>query len=124
MFYIYINMTEQTHKKCICEYVWIDACGDMRSKVKVNYVKIDNNKPELLVGEWSFDGSSTQQAPGGSSDCQLKPVYICSDPERSLLGTPAYLVMCEVLDSQGNPHESNGRATIEDDDNDYQITFI
>ena len=30
-----------------------------------------------------------------------------------------YLVMTEVLNADGTPHESNGRATIEDDDDDF-----
>ncbi len=42
---------------------------------------------------WSFDGSSTGQAEGNSSDCLLKPVFICPDPQRK----NGYLVMCEVL---------------------------
>jgi len=35
----------------------------------------------------------------------------------------AYLVMCEVLNSDGTPHASNGRATIEDDDADFWFGF-
>jgi glutamine synthetase len=68
---------------------------------------------------WSFDGSSTEQAPGGSSDCLLKPVYVVNDPQRK----NAYLVMCEVMNADGTPHASNGRATIEDDDNDFWFGF-
>ncbi len=68
---------------------------------------------------WSFDGSSTEQAEGGSSDCLLKPVFICPDPQRK----NSYLVMCEVLNADGTPHPSNGRATIEDDDNDFWFGF-
>ena len=29
--------------------------------------------------------------------------------------------MCEVLNADGTPHPSNGRATIEDDDNDFGL---
>jgi glutamine synthetase len=109
--------------KAKLEYIWLDGykpTQSLRSKTK-----IENNFSGKLedCDLWSFDGSSTEQAPGGSSDCQLKPVFICKDPERSLLGTPSYLVMCEVLDSNGNAHESNGRATIEDDDNDFWFGF-
>jgi glutamine synthetase len=68
---------------------------------------------------WSFDGSSTEQAPGGSSDCLLKPVYIITDPQRK----NGYLVMCEVLSADGTAHETNGRAHIEDDDNDFWFGF-
>ncbi|MES2519201.1 MAG: glutamine synthetase beta-grasp domain-containing protein [Bacteroidota bacterium] len=109
--------------KAKLEYIWLDGykpTQSLRSKTKIE----SNFSGKLEDCDiWSFDGSSTQQAPGGSSDCQLKPVYICPDPERSLLGTPSYFVMCEVLDSDGNPHESNGRATIEDDDNDFWFGF-
>jgi len=68
---------------------------------------------------WSFDGSSTKQAEGGSSDCLLKPVAIYPDPARD----NGFLVMTEVLNADGTPHESNGRATIDDDDNDFWFGF-
>ena len=68
---------------------------------------------------WSFDGSSTKQAEGNSSDCILKPVAIYPDPER----VNGYLVMTEVLNPDGTPHESNARATIDDDDNDFWFGF-
>ena len=58
---------------------------------------------------WSFDGSSTQQAEGNDSDCLLKPVAIFPDPDRS----NGYLVMTEVLNADGSPHETNARATID-----------
>lgn len=69
--------------------------------------------------EWSFDGSSTEQAEGGSSDCILKPVYICPDPAIE----NGYIVMTEVLNADGSPHPSNARATIEDDDADFWFGF-
>jgi len=101
------------------EYIWLDGykpTQSLRSKTKI--VKEFSGKVEDL-DNWSFDGSSTEQAPGGSSDCVLKPVFVCPDPQRK----NAFLVMCEVLDSKGEPHESNGRAHIEDDDNDFWFGF-
>jgi glutamine synthetase len=68
---------------------------------------------------WSFDGSSTEQAPGNSSDCLLKPVAVYPDPARH----NGYLVMTEVLTADGKPHPSNGRALINDDDNDFWFGF-
>ena len=68
---------------------------------------------------WSFDGSSTRQAEGGDSDCLLKPVFICPDPDR----INGFLVMCEVLNADGTPHPSNGRATIEGDDDDFWFGY-
>ncbi|MCB0645704.1 MAG: glutamine synthetase beta-grasp domain-containing protein [Saprospiraceae bacterium] len=101
------------------EYIWLDGSEPtqgLRSKTKI--VKDFSGKVEDLEN-WSFDGSSTNQAPGGSSDCILKPVYCVPDPQRN----SAYLVMCEVLSADGAPHPSNGRATIEDDDNDFWFGF-
>ncbi|HEY8931475.1 MAG TPA: glutamine synthetase beta-grasp domain-containing protein [Mucilaginibacter sp.] len=101
------------------EYIWLDGykpTQSLRSKTKI--VKEFSGKVEDL-DNWSFDGSSTEQAPGGSSDCVLKPVFVVPDPQRK----NAFLVMCEVLDSHGQPHESNGRAHIEDDDNDFWFGF-
>lgn len=101
------------------EYIWLDGykpTQSLRSKTKIEG---DFSGKLEDCPMWSFDGSSTEQAPGGSSDCLLKPVYIITDPQRK----DGYLVMCEVLNSDGTPHESNGRATIEDDDNDFWFGF-
>jgi glutamine synthetase len=101
------------------EYIWLDGykpTQSLRSKTKI--VKEFSGKVEDL-DNWSFDGSSTEQAPGGSSDCILKPVFVVPDPGRK----SAFLVMCEVLSADGQPHESNGRATIADDDNDFWFGF-
>jgi glutamine synthetase len=101
------------------EYIWLDGykpTQSLRSKTKI--VKEFSGKLEDL-DMWSFDGSSTEQAPGGSSDCLLKPVFVVPDPQRK----NAYLVMTEVLSADGTAHPSNGRATIEDDDNDFWFGF-
>ena len=101
------------------EYIWLDGytpTQNMRSKTKV--VNDFSGKLEDCP-MWSFDGSSTKQAMGDSSDCLLKPVAIYPDPARS----NGYLVMTEVLNSDGTNHVSNGRATIDDDDNDFWFGF-
>lgn len=93
------------------EYIWLDGYKpepNIRSKTKI--VDSEPKKPEDCPG-WSFDGSSTQQAEGHSSDCLLKPVRIIKDPVRK----NASLVMCEVLNADGSVHPSNGRGTFEDD---------
>jgi glutamine synthetase len=103
------------------EYIWLDGykpTQNLRSKTKVE--EHDDFKGTLdEIGMWSFDGSSTQQAEGGSSDCLLKPVAIYTDPVRR----NGYLVMTEVLNVDGTPHESNGRAAIDDNDNDFWFGF-
>jgi glutamine synthetase len=101
------------------EYIWLDGykpIQSLRSKTKIER-NFSGKLEDCPV--WAFDGSSTEQAPGGSSDCLLKPVFIVKDPQRK----NAYLVMCEVLSPDGTAHESNGRATIEDDDNDFWFGF-
>jgi len=100
------------------EYIWLDGNKTqcLRSKTKI----VSNFSGNLEDCEqWSFDGSSTRQAEGRSSDCLLEPVAIYPDPGRM----NAYLVMCEVLNADGTPHPTNGRATIEDDDNDFWFGF-
>jgi glutamine synthetase len=87
------------------EYIWIDGHKPtpmLRSKTKI----LDNAVKTPPI--WGFDGSSTEQATGESSDCILKPVFHCPDPIR---GGKNIIVMCEVLlASTGEPHPSNTRA--------------
>lgn len=101
------------------EYIWLDGykpTQSLRSKTMVR-----NNFGGKLeeCPTWVFDGSSTEQATGGASDLLLKPVAIFPDPGRN----NSYLVMTEVLNADGSPHESNGRALIDDDDNDFWFGF-
>jgi glutamine synthetase len=101
------------------EYIWLDGykpTQTLRSKTKI--IKDFSGKLEDCP-MWSFDGSSTEQAPGNSSDCLLKPVAIYPDPGRR----DGYLVMTEVLSSDGKAHPSNGRATIDDEDDDFWFGF-
>ncbi len=102
------------------EYIWLDGyqpTQTLRSKTKV----VNDFSGNLEDAEvWSFDGSSTQQATGGTSDLLLKPVACYPDPGR--LGN-GFLIMCEVLNADGTPHKSNGRATIMDDDDDFWFGF-
>ena len=101
------------------EYIWLDGykpTQTMRSKTKV--VSGFSGKLEDCP-VWSFDGSSTEQASGGNSDLLLKPVAIFPDPARK----NAFLIMTEVMMPDLTPHESNGRATIDDDDSDFWFGF-
>jgi glutamine synthetase len=107
------------------EYVWLDGYEpepSLRSKVK-----IDN---DAVI--WSFDGSSTQQAEGGSSDCILNPVneYFMLDrirPDatraRGTTDMSATYVMCEVLDADDKPHVSNTRDAIKNISDEWWFGF-
>lgn len=87
------------------EYIWIDGTkptAKLRSKTRVlaNADKIPT---------WGFDGSSTNQAEGHASDRVLAPVATFPDPIR---GGDNILVLCEVNEIDGTPHESNTRALL------------
>tara|TARA_R110000824_G_scaffold197409_16_gene380905 strand:- start:13751 stop:14752 length:1002 start_codon:yes stop_codon:yes gene_type:complete len=87
------------------EYIWIDGTkptSQLRSKT--NILNVEEDTPV-----WGFDGSSTNQAEGTNSDCVLNPVFVCNDPIR---GYPHKLALCEVLNTDMSPHESNTRATL------------
>lgn len=89
------------------EYIWIDGTiptPKLRSKTKILE---DGEEPPV----WAFDGSSTNQAAGETSDCVLRPVYQCHDPIR---GGNSILVMNEVLFPDMSPHPTNTRAACEE----------
>jgi len=94
------------------EYIWLDGyepVANLRGKTQVKDFDTFPSLEELPL--WGFDGSSTRQAEGKSSDCVLKPVASYPDPTK----TNGVLVMCEVLLPDGSPHPSNSRASILDD---------
>ena len=91
----------------LAEYIWIDGTeptARLRSKTRVLQ---EAEEPEI----WSFDGSSTEQADGTDSDCVLFPVMACVDPIRR---ENSLLVLCEVYNTELQPHPSNTRALCRD----------
>jgi glutamine synthetase len=102
---------EAAHKYKL-EYIWLDGkkpVPGLRGKTQLK----DFDAPPTLADlpKWGFDGSSTMQAEGKSSDCILKPVALYPDASRN----NAYIVLSEVLHPDGTPHSTNYRATIEND---------
>ncbi len=95
------------------EYIWLDGytpVPNLRSKTQIKEFASFPKLEELP--NWGFDGSSTKQAEGRSSDCVLKPVAVYPDSTRK----NGALVMCEVMMPDGvTPHITNTRATILDD---------
>ena len=119
IYYVSNNVLVVIVSKAKLEYIWLDGytpTQNMRSKTKV--VEDFSGKLEDCP-IWAFDGSSTKQAEGNASDCLLKPVAVYPDPDR----VNGFLVMNEVYNADGTPHESNGRDTIDDDDNDFWFGF-
>lgn len=79
----------------ILEYVWLDGYKpepNLRSKIQIT----DSEIPPM----WSFDGSSTKQAEGKSSDCILKPIKTY----KGFDGIDKF-VLCEVLDNESNTRQ-------------------
>ena len=93
-------------------YIWMDGSKPtQRLRSKVRIVNIDEQQEVTLqcFPDWGYDGSSTYQAEGSSSDLILKPVSHVFNP----LGYGEdYLVLCEVYNTDGTPHESNTRAKL------------
>ena len=97
------------------EYIWVDGTkptAQVRSKTRI-LSKTQATRPPV----WGFDGSSTNQAEGSSSDCVLKPVRNFRDPLR---GGDNILVLCEVLNVDMTPHESNTRHALVETYNKHQ----
>ena len=107
--------------KAKLEYIWLDGYQPTQSLRSKTLIAESFSGKLKDLKNWSFDGSSTEQASGDSSDCVLKPVAVYPDPDR--FGGNGWLVMCEVMSADGSPHESNGRATIDDDDDDFWFGF-
>jgi len=101
------------------EYIWLDGNTPTQGMRSKTMVRNDFGGTLEECPMWSFDGSSTNQADGSSSDCLLKPVAIIPDPDRA----NGYLVMTEVLNSDGTAHSTNSRARIDDDDDDFWFGF-
>ena len=106
------------------DYIWLDGNKAVGIRSKSRNVNIPTDNPQIPPSiddiiehapEWSFDGSSTNQAVTESSDLVLKPVKVYKNPfvaPNSQI--PAFLVLCEVYDLEGNPHETNNRSTLRD----------
>ena len=94
------------------EYIWLDGYTPVPNLRGKTLVKDFDKFPKLEdLPNWGFDGSSTRQAEGHSSDCILKPVAVYPDTTKK----NGAIVMNEVMLPDGKPHPSNARATILDD---------
>ena len=78
------------------EYIWLDGYTPVPNLRGKTQIKEFDKFPKLeQLPLWGFDGSSTMQAEGHSSDCVLKPVAVYPDAAR----TNGVLVMCETSES-------------------------
>jgi hypothetical protein len=66
------------------EYIWLDGytpTPNLRGKTQIK--EFDKFPTLEQLPLWGFDGSSTMQAEGRSSDCVLKPVAVYPDGART-----------------------------------------
>jgi glutamine synthetase len=119
------------------EYIWIDGTEPtrkLRSKTKIlsttdvvsrteHTLDIEFEIPQggqgfFTLPLWGFDGSSTNQAEGSSSDCILVPV--CAVPNPLMRDHIGVLVLCEVYRTEAGadgkiqmvPHSTNTRRKL------------
>ena len=91
------------------EYLWLDGCTPTQIRYKTKVVKEPLNVPEWGFDPiWGFDGSSTEQADGNSSDCVLRPIKKYPNP----LEANSTIVLCEVYNVDDTPHVSNTRSKL------------
>ena len=91
------------------DYLWLDGCTPTQIRYKTKVVK-DFGNSVVGVPIWGFDGSSTEQADGGSSDCVLNPVRVYPNP----LESNSSIVLCEVFNVDDTPHSTNTRRMLEE----------
>jgi glutamine synthetase len=94
------------------EYIWLDGntpVPELRGKTKIADFASTPTLADIPL--WGFDGSSTMQAEGKSSDCILKPVALYPDAARK----NGFIVLSEVMLPDGTPHPTNMRSTAPDD---------
>ena len=87
------------------EYVWLGGSNEFRSKSRVmNDICFQNS---IEYPEWSYDGSSTNQADGNDSEVILRPCAVFKDPFVS--PSNGVLVLCETYTPDGIRMENNHR---------------
>jgi glutamine synthetase len=104
------------------EYIWMDGTEPtkrLRSKIKV--IETDESLSDIMPQEWGFDGSSTNQADGENSDLVLRPVRWYRD--RSDDPSLKIYVVCEVMNVDGTPHETNTRSKF-DSNQGWDTTWV
>ena len=107
---------------CIAEYIWLDANKRFRSKTKIIYEFankgfISDKNDISMYPKWDYDGSSTGQANGTSSEIILVPVFVCDNPLlndsiKSINSNHVLikkLVLCETFHVDGKPTAENTR---------------
>ena len=95
----------------IAEYIWLDNDSKLRSKTRTLFHNKDNS--ELCLStypNWSYDGSSTDQASPEDSEIILKPCTVCRSPfQYNEQYYYQVLVLCSTYNTKDEPLETNHR---------------
>lgn len=86
------------------EYVWIGGNNELRGKTKVMNKRVSHISD---LSDWNYDGSSTEQAHGESSEVIMKPRVLFEDPFR---GGHHKLALCDTYTPEGEPLKNNHRV--------------
>lgn len=110
-----INIKNEKMKKMKkLEYIWLDGCETQQLRSKTKIIDCETETKKLLkqyktekraAPFWNFDGSSTYQAETSKSELMLVPKNFFINP----FSKDSILVLCEVFNTDGTPHESNTR---------------
>jgi glutamine synthetase len=103
--------------KYTVDYVWIGGNSELRSKIRVIY----SDKHLLALNDipiWNYDGSSTDQAQGDSSEVFIRPKRLFKDPfkirdVKNHYIDGAYIVMCSTFLPDETPAKNNHRHNAE-----------
>lgn len=99
------------------EYIWLDGAKTQQIRTKTKVVNLKHIEDETNILDsyksglrkapvWNFDGSSTYQAETSKSELLLVPKNYFNNP----FAKNSILVLCEVYNVDGTPHESNTRV--------------
>ena len=95
----------------IYEYIWLDGCNNLRSKIRVIKSDVQLNVETLPL--WNFDGSSTNQANSdGNTEVILKPIKMYEDKYKHISNSKEnkhFFILCETYNIDGSPHATNIR---------------
>ena len=97
--------------RLVIEYIWLGGDYELRSKTRVLDMK-KNEKDEFVINipQWSYDGSSTNQAINNKSEIILLPRSIFKCPFRR---GDNVMVICDTYNADGTPTKTNFRAEAE-----------
>jgi len=94
----------------IAEYIWLDSNKRFRSKART--IKNCTGDNPNIFPDWTYDGSSTNQADGTDSEIILHPVAVYTCPFRTkskFEGNYYKIVLCETYHRNGDLTTINTR---------------